>query len=171
MRRPYTIFLPLLSLFLVRVDLTDLCALRYPVEIVKLYDGDTLLLQLGPTQVRLRLSKIDSPEKGQPFSGQTEDAGLASKRCLEQQLKQIKQPVLIWEKRDIYGRVLGDIEGLSFRLVSHGCTGLYPYAQFSSKEEKYRYLKALQIARRNKLGVWSKGGYLTPALWRKRKRS
>src|SRR4051812_29839139 len=102
MRGPYQILLPLLSLFLVRVDLTDLSPLRLPVKVLKVYDGDTILAGHGSFTVKVRFSKIDSPEKKQPFLGSTKDAGAFSKKCLEKVLLNFPRPILLIEKQDIY---------------------------------------------------------------------
>ena len=142
MVRPYQILLPLLSLFLVRVDLTDLYPLKYEVKIQKIVDGDTLHVFLGHSLLKIRLSKLDSPEKGQPFLGSDEDSGHFALLCAKKILASQKRFVLKIERPDIYGRLLGDIEGLSFKLIRNGCAGLYPFAQFAYRFEKSQYLQA-----------------------------
>lgn len=167
MGRPYQILIPLLSLFLVRVDLTDLHPLRIPVKLLKVYDGDTLLLAHQHYRFKLRFSKIDSPELKQPFNGSTKSAGMYSKNCLLTVLKD--EPILhLWlEGFDVYGRMLGDVNELSFKLIEKGCTTLYPYAKFSSKHEKFTYLRALKKAKAQRVGLWQYGGFVQPKLWRK----
>lgn len=167
MVRPYQILLPLLSLFFVRVDLTDLIPLNIPVKVLKIYDGDTVLVRHGNYQMKLRFAKIDSPEKGQPFFGSKRDAGEYSKKCLEKILDQTKFHTLIIEKHDIYRRVLGELDDLSYRLIQNGCTTLYPHASFSSRKEKLKYLIALKKAKASKRGLWQYGGFRQPKLWRK----
>jgi endonuclease YncB( thermonuclease family) len=169
MRAPYQYLLPLLSLFIARVDLTDIFPLRIPVRIIKIMDGDTLRVEGGGKIYKLRISRIDSAEKGQPFSNDpNSDAGMVAKKCLENVLAGMKDFHLLIEKRDIYGRTLGDIDGLSFKLVQNGCAGLYPYAQFSSKKEKLLYMTAYVNARHERKGVWKFGGYELPKNWRKK---
>lgn len=165
MRGPYQILLPLLGLFLVRVDLTDLFPIYLTVKVVEIYDGDTVLVSRGKLRYKVRLSKIDAPEKGQFFFDGSKNAGLFSKSCLVENLKK-KSYELKFEKRDIYGRVLGDIDELSLTLIEKGCASLYPFAEFSSRSEKTKYLLALLGARRGKLGLWKYGGYRQPKLWR-----
>src|SRR5262245_12069048 len=143
MRRPYQILMPLLGLFLVRVDLTDLFPLKIPVEVVKIYDGDTLLVRHGSFTTKLRLSKVDAPEKKQPFLIGKGDAGMVSADCLKRVLSDQNNELII-EKQDMYGRILGDLNGLSYSLIKHGCASLYPYATFADQSEKYRYLRALK---------------------------
>lgn len=166
MRAHYQILWPLFSLFLVRVDLTDLVPMRMKVQVFKVYDGDTLLVGRGDFRAKVRLARIDAPEKGQPFINQSGDAGAASKKCLLRHLK--KEGVLIVYGFDIYGRMLGDVDGLNFNLVQNGCAGLYPYAKFSDPHEKFVYLRALYQARLQKRGLWAFGGYEQPKAWRKK---
>lgn len=167
MGRPYQILLPLLSLFLVRVDLTDLFPLKYEVKIIKVVDGDTLHVLQGKRILKVRLSKLDSPEKGQPFVGSSADAGDFALRCAKAAIKNHGRLILRIEKQDIYGRLLGDIEGLSLKLIESGCSGLYPYAGFSSRHEKSIYLQAYAKARSGRVGLWNEGGYQLPKAWRK----
>ncbi len=160
----YQILLPLLSLFLVRVDLTDLFRLRMEVTILKIYDGDTVLVGQGSYRMRVRLAKIDAPEKDQLFFHSSRNAGKVSSKCLAGLLKE--QAVLKIEKEDMYGRILGDLDEVSYRLVKRGCVTLYPYAQFSDKEEKFRYLIALKTAKARHLGLWQYSGFMQPKKWR-----
>lgn len=165
MRGPYQILLPLFSIFLVRVDLTDLFPLKLPVQVVKIYDGDTVLVKRGGTLIKVRLSKIDSPEKGQFFFRSKKDAGLYSKNCLEKIIR--NKMILKFEKTDMYGRSLGDLDNLSYELIKNGCTTLYPYAQFSSEKEKFKFLTALKKAKAQHVGLWQYSGFLQPKMYRK----
>lgn len=164
MRGPYQILLPLLSLFLVRVDLTDLCPIRMNVEILRVYDGDTVLVRSGSFQSKVRFSRIDAPEKGQPFLSKVGDAGALSKKCL-QKLVGPSGELEIYGM-DMYGRILGDVDQVSFKLIEKGCASLYPYAKFKDQHEKYRYLRALIMAKKLKLSLWAFGGIEQPKAWR-----
>jgi endonuclease YncB( thermonuclease family) len=168
MRAPYQILPSLLSLFLVRVDLTDLIPLSMTVTILKVYDGDTVLIGRGSFQQKLRLTPIDSPEKGQPLLGASGDAGEYSRRCLERLLK--KNEILILRGHDLYGRMLGEIQGVSIKLIQAGCTTIYPHASFESRKEKSLYLRELGLAKRKRVGLWALGGFEQPKAWRKKQR-
>jgi micrococcal nuclease len=167
MRAPYQILFPLLGLFFCRVDLTDLYPLELPVKLLKIYDGDSLLVGKGSYQFKLRISKIDSPEKNQKFILNHLSAGEESVRCLEKILKKETQLTLRVFQYDMYGRVLGDVNHLSYKLISQGCASLYPYAYFNSREEKLTYLQALKMAKARRAGIWQFGGYIQPKNWRK----
>jgi len=164
MRGPYQILWPLLSLFLVRVDLTDLSPMGMKVDILKVYDGDTVLVGKGSFQYKVRLSRIDAPEKGQPFLSKEGDAGALSKRCLIKLLP--RKSYLEIYGLDIYGRILGDLDGVSLKLIQKGCVSLYPHAKFKNQSEKYLYLRALIKAKKLKLNLWAFGGIEQPKAWR-----
>lgn len=161
----YQILLPLLSIFLVRVDLTDLIPVRMEVKILKVYDGDTVLVSRGNYRMKVRLSRIDSPELKQPYIRDQRNAGEFSRKCLIKLLK--NKAILTIEKEDIYGRILGDLDKVTFRMIQKGCTTLYPHAEFSSKKEKFRYLFALKKAKARKRGLWKYGGIIQPKKWRR----
>lgn len=172
MGRPYQILLPLFSLFLVRVDLTDLFPMKIPVKVLKIYDGDTVLVGFRKGTIKVRLAKMDAPEMGQPFLNGRGDAGRVSRTCLLKLIKPGDHVVLVPEKSDIYGRVLGDLSEISLKAVRFGCTGLYPHATFRSEKEKYIYLTSLRKAQDLRKGIWDYSGFRQPKLWRKlRKRS
>lgn len=165
MRRPYQILIPLLSLFLTRVDLTDLYPVTMNVDILKVYDGDTLLVKRRSFQQKVRLSRIDAPEKGQPYISQEGNAGEYSKDCLKR-LSHRTGELQIYGI-DMYGRILGDVDQLSLKLIQAGCTPIYPHARFRSVSEKFLYLRELDKAKRSRLGLWARGGILQPKLYRK----
>lgn len=167
MRGHYQILLPLLGLFFCRVDLTDLYPLIYEVRLIRIYDGDTVLVRNGNYRFKLRISKIDSPEKGQFTYTQKVDGGRFAKSCLEKILKGESQLSMKISGHDVYGRYLGDINNVSFKMVREGCAGLYPLARFSDRGEMHSYLKALRFARDKRLGLYRFGGFMQPRKWRK----
>ena len=165
MRRPYQILVPLLSLFLVRVDLTDLWPLEMKVRILKVYDGDTVLIQKGNWTQRVRLSPIDAPELMQPFWNGKPGAGQLAQTCLKKNLS--STGILRLQGHDIYHRMLGDLDHVAIKLVRQGCASLYPYAKFESVAMKYQFLKAMMEARKKRRGYWAFGGIQQPKAWRK----
>ena len=166
MGRPYQILYPLFSLFLVRVDLTDLKPVTMKVRILKVYDGDTVLVRRGFFESKVRIAAIDAPESKQGFLSGKPGAGEISKRCLSKILKPEAELSILGF--DIYGRILGDLDRVSFKLVQMGCASLYPYAKFESLKVKYEYLQALNEAKRKKRGLWAFGGIEQPKAWRKK---
>lgn len=168
MRPIYQILPPLLSLFLVRVDLTDLFPIKIEVQILKVIDGDTVLVSSGSQNFPLRLLKLDAPEKKQYFLNRSESAGEFSRKCLMKLLNKSSYEASLY-KIDIYGRVLGEVDDLSFKMIQNGCAYLYPQTVFKSRAEKSLYLRAYKEARRKKLGLWGRGAVLAPKVWRAQK--
>lgn len=166
MRGLYQILMPLLGLFFVRVDLTDLYALKLPVKLLKIYDGDTILVSHGSFVSKVRLSKIDAPEKKQPFLNGKGDAGMVSAVCFKRLLKNGLHELKI-EKLDIYGRILGDLDDISIKLIENGCAPLYPHATFESQEQKFTFLRAMKSAKAAHRGLWKYSGFMQPKKWRK----
>lgn len=162
MRGPYQILLPLFSLFLVRVDLTDLKPLNYKVQLIKFLDADTALVQVENYKLSVRLRGIDAPEKKQG------SAGSLAKKCLESIILKRNKFDLRIDGFDIYGRILGDLDHLGLDLIKQGCVTLYPHAKFNSKLEKGIYLRAITRAKQKKLGLWNSEGFQQPKLWRKK---
>ncbi len=163
----YQILIPLLSIFLVRVDLTDLFPLELRVQVLEVTDGDTVLLRYRNQRLKLRLAKIDAPELAQPFLSGSPGAGLLARRCLHAELAGKSELIARLQSRDLYGRYLGDLDEVSLRLVRSGCAVIYPYAVFSSRGEKFRFLRALAEARRARRGLWKFGGIAQPKNWRR----
>jgi endonuclease YncB( thermonuclease family) len=170
MWRPYQFLIPLLSLFLNRVDLTDLYPMVVEVKLLKILDADTITVKYSDQILKVRISKIDSAEMGQPFWNKKGNAGLEALKCVKKVIGDRKKFQLKIYGQDMYGRILGDIDNLSLTFVISGCTGLYHFAKFDSKHEKWEYIRALNRAKQLKMGVWKYGGYIKPNLWRKKKR-
>lgn len=171
MKAPYQILLPLLSLFLVRVDLTDLIPLKIPVKIVKVYDGDTVLVRSHGTHFKVRIDKIDAPEKGQLTFAPRIDGGAFARKCLIKILDKDPHHVLKLRGYDMYQRVLGEINEASLELIQAGCVGLYPFARFRDKKEKGLFVREYFKSRREKRGLWAYGGFQRPGNYRSNKRN
>jgi endonuclease YncB( thermonuclease family) len=69
--------------------------------VVRVADGDTIVVKVGADQHKIRLSGVDAPELAQEFGKQSR-ANLAG-------LVEGKQAVIVWSKRDGYGRLLGTV--------------------------------------------------------------
>ena len=155
-----------------RVDLTDTIPIKMRVQVLEVFDGDTVAFKPyggGPTE-RLRISKIDAPELGQPTIIRTHNAGWFSKNCLEKKLQNSKILVSL-EGRDMYGRWLGDLivneKNISFYLVQEGCAGIYAFATFKSSFERDLYLRWYEEAKENLKGLWKWGGFMRPYHFRR----
>lgn len=138
-------------------------------EVLKIYDGDTILVKGMDLGVKIRLVGIDAPEtggrklKGQPFAAE-------STRFLKRLLKGRRVTV---KSHGIggYNRPLAEIfvDGLNINLemVKNGMAEVYRGKRPKSLDEK-AYTAAQTSARKNKKGIWSQGRrYKSPRQWRK----
>jgi micrococcal nuclease len=86
-------------LFLTSVLLTDPSNLEG--KVVRIADGDTITILVDRKQVRVRLSTIDAPERGQDFSQRSRQALADLVFCKEVRIET--------HGKDRYGRVIGDV--------------------------------------------------------------
>lgn len=136
------------------------------VKVVGVSDGDTIVvLDSNDLEHRVRLAGIDAPEKGQPF-------GDRSRRALSD-LVHDRLVIIEWSKKDGYGRFVARVlageprRDVNLAQISAGLA--WHYRQFEneqSKPDRLAYSAAEQIAREQKLGVWSQPDPVPPWDWR-----
>lgn len=118
-------------------------------------DGDTIVVR----SKKIRLAGIDAPELQQMCGPR--QCGLAAKRYLERLVKG-RQVSCNLSGRDKYGRYIGLCwaggHDLAVQLVSHGHA--LAYRRYSR-----RYAGIEDIARKNRIGIWS-GDFKDPEQWR-----
>ena len=148
-------------------------------------DGDTIhVVTDGNEKFKVRLDRIDAPEKDQPH-GKESTAYLTS-------LIRGKTVRVEWVKKDQYGRVLGIVflpnaalankrgEAESFPLVKNDpsanldvnltmvATGNAHHYSYFDKTPAYS--AAESAAKEKKLGLWASDNVISPYEWRKNKR-
>jgi endonuclease YncB( thermonuclease family) len=137
-------------------------------RVVGIADGDTLtLLDAANTQHKIRLSGIDSPEKGQPF-------GQVCKQSLSD-LAYDRVVAIESSKLDRYGRAIGKVlvngEDANLEQVRRGCGWHYKkYQNEQSLDDRLIYSKAEDSARVSKVGLWADSEPVPPWDWRKARR-
>lgn len=143
-------------------------------KVVGIADGDTVtVLDRDQTGHKVRLSGIDAPERRQAY-GERAKQHLAA-------LAFGKDVVVIWHKRDRYGRIIGKVlapdcehsacaktldAGLT--LVSAGLA--WHYKQYKNEQEandRARYSAAEDAARRNRAGLWHDENPVAPWNYRR----
>lgn len=114
-------------------------------KVVRIVDGDTLVLLVDEKQHKIRLSDIDTPERKQPF-------GTRAKQALSE-LAFGKQARVVEVTIDRYGRIVGRIyvDGLDVNreLVAEGFA--WVYRKYSNDAE---LLKLEALAKQKGLGLW-----------------
>lgn len=164
MWRTYHFLLPLLSIFLVRVDLTDLIPLKVLVKDLEILDGDTVLVKFNHSSFRVRLLYIDAPERTQMHG--SVDLGDFATKCLK---KIIRTPVVLTiHGHDKYHRILGVLGNSSLEMVKNGCAYIYDYTKFESRAQKTRFLIEQNRAQNSRLGLW-KFKVLNPRIHRQKR--
>ncbi|EKT3957707.1 thermonuclease family protein [Flavobacterium psychrophilum] len=128
-------------------------------KVVKVKDGDTVVvLDCTKTMITVRLAGVDAPEKKQDF-------GTIAKQFVSEQI--FGKVVTFQEvSKDRYGRTVAFIfyenKNLSEELLKVGLAWHYV------KYDKSKYLQELEdIARKNKVGLWSLPNPIMPSEFRK----
>ena len=145
------LFFPFLALAVGQAS-ADPCETVYCVDalVVGIADGDTVTV-LGDfsgtrEQKRLRLTEIDTPERGQPW-------GTRSRQALADKVFQ-RQVRIASEGEDRYGRLLGRIylgeRDINREMIREGHA--WVYRQYSSD---IHLLEDERLARERKAGLWS----------------
>lgn len=130
--------------------------------VMRVIDGDTLVVYRAGGARHVRLAKIDAPEMRQPH-------GPEAKAALEA-LTLRREVTVDGKPNDKYGRMLGEVfvDGLSVNqaMIRSGMAWAYR----SASKPADRAATALQDqAKASRLGLWSKPA-IEPGLWRKGQR-
>lgn len=129
------------------------------VTIIGVIDGDTVSAQLDGQRVRLRLARIDAPERRQPWG-----------RRSEQSLRELvwkKRVQIAWSERDRYGRPLVEIrldgKDVAREQLRRGMAWVYRPGDGDTE------LLALEReARAARRGLWADPSPIAPWDWRQR---
>ncbi len=127
-------------------------------------DGDTLtIVDATEVQFKIRLSGIDSPEKGQAF-------GQFCKNSLSD-LAYGRAAQIDWKKLDRYGRIIGtvlvDERDMSLEQIRRGCGWHYKkYQNEQSTNDRLSYSAAEESAKNDKVGLWADSDPVPPWIWR-----
>jgi len=138
-------------------------------EVVRVVDGDTIMVKLPQSTERVRLIGIDTPEMDASKNNARAYGSLSRDHLAEwaQKSKDFTTELLLHEtvivsydpaagKRDQYDRVLGYItldDGTDFNLllIEEGYARVYTAETFERKQE---YMNALVIAQEYEIGMW-----------------
>ena len=134
-------------------------------RVVRIVDGDTIVIDAGRERHRVRLASIDAPERNQPW-------GDASTRELRRQFAG-QEVVVEWSKKDRWERLIGivrlDGEDMNLHWVERGLAWHFKrYAGEQNPEDRQAYSEAEQAAQSARRGMWSDPEPVPPWDWRKR---
>lgn len=128
-------------------------------KVVAIKDGDTIVILLADNkQKTIRLAEVDCPENGQPF-------GKNAKEFTSSQIFG-KEVVFYETDNDRYGRTIAKVffngKYLSEEIIKSGFGWWYYHYSINKDLGKLQ-----EIAKRNKLGLWSQSNSIQPWEWRK----
>ncbi|MBF0270455.1 MAG: thermonuclease family protein [Magnetococcales bacterium] len=131
-------------------------------RVVRVQDGDSLVVTRSGGYEKIRLAGIDTPEKGQPYA---EEAKALTTRLVDQRTVRIRG-----KERDRYGRQVAwvtppDGEELGAALVRAGLAWQHPYY---SQDPELKRLE--QEARSRGLGLWADPDPTPPWVWKRHHR-
>lgn len=129
-------------------------------RVIDVASGDSItLLDTSNTELKVRLSGIDAPEKQQPY-------GIESKKSLHDLLYG-KEVTVNWIKRDYHKRVVGKVmlnkTDINLEQVKRGMAWVFkhfmndPYSQDQSD-----YIEAQAEAEKRHLGLWTQNDPIPP---------
>lgn len=126
-------------------------------EVVRVVDGDTVILNIDGKKTRVRLIGIDTPESVAMDESRNVKQGKTASEYTKQLLENKKGRLEYDdEKQDVYDRKLGylflDDEFINEKLLKEGMAKLY--TKTTNQKYSERLKKAEQYARDNKKGFW-----------------
>ena len=138
-------------------------------QAIKVSDGDTMNVQkvengkFTGEVIKIRMFGIDAPEK-------TQDYGIESKQALEK-LVNGKTLEIEEKNRDRYGRTVAVVyvngKNINEEMVKNG--NAWWYQEYDKKDTKMQAYQ--ENAKKNKLGLFGKKGYVEPWNYRKEKKA
>ena len=124
-------------------------------------DGDTFHALIDGKKEKIRIFGIDAPESKQEW-------GLEAKESLNKLISN-KEVLLDIKNKDMYGRLLAVVfigkQNINLEMIKTGNAWYYEYYDKNNKESK----TAMENAKKNKLGLWSKPNPKNPFEFRKDK--
>ena len=141
-------------------------------KVTRVSYGDTIhVVTDGNEKFKVRLNRIDAPEKDQPF-------GKESTEYLSKLIRG-KTVRVEYDSKDQYGRILGIVylekssnpnnrtirQDINLEMVATGHA--HHYSHF---DQTPAYIAAESAAKEQKLGLWASDNVVSPYEWRKNKR-
>jgi len=161
--RPWLIAIGLVIALLVGTGFTQAEVLDG--RVVRIVDGDTIVVDHGGERRKVRLSAIDTPERDQPWG---EAATKEMRRLVAGKTVSVD-----WHKEDRWGRLIGNVyadgEDVGRLMVERGMAWHYKrYAMEQRASDRVAYSDAERAAKAAKHGLWSDPEPIPPWEWRKR---
>jgi len=151
--------LKIIYLLLIFFVVTPVIAVVSQYQVVRIVDGDTIVIRYGAKYEKVRLLCVDTPESVHPDKKQNIPMGKVASRYTQKRLigKSVDLEFEMKRLRGNYGRLLAyvfvDGQNFNLDLVRQG---LSPYYTKYGKSEKYdaEFRAAEKQARKEKLNIW-----------------
>ena len=135
--------------------------------VIKVIDGDTIIVLDGAKKRKVRLVGIDAPELKQNF-------GLKSKQELSDLIDR-KRVKILSNSEDRFKRALGKVIykniDINLSLIKVGMAWHYKrYKKNQSKKDQVEYAYHEKLAIESQIGLWGDNNSIAPWDWRKGKR-
>lgn len=131
-------------------------------HVVRVGDGDTVVVRTGGREVRVRVQGVDAPERGQPWSSRA--------RRFTADLVGDRDVLLRVQATDKYGRLVADVllpdgRNLGDELLRSGLA--WHYRWHSTDERRERLMEEARASRR---GLWGDEHPVEPRAFREQER-
>jgi len=131
-------------------------------KVIRITDGDTIVLTKNDKTIKIRLVEIDTPENRQPFGDQ-------AKIVLAEKILG-KNVDIYGIKKDRYGRLLGKVY-LNGRYINQEMIKEGYAWQYTDYSKSYALAQDQEFAKSHKLGLWKDKDPIPPWKFRKNKKS
>ncbi len=134
---------------------------RLPGHVLRIVDGDTLILKVQQAHYRVDIAGIDAPELNQPW-------GARAAQRLDRLLRGAFV-VVAAERIDgtrLSGRITHQTRDVGLGLLIDGLAWQTRFPPRSA-DPQHPYVRAEQRARRERRGLWSAPDAVAPWLWRR----
>lgn len=137
-------------------------ALAWQGRVVRVLDGDSILVKRGGRLYEIRLYGIDTPEYKQPFG---REAGRVTRKMINKKIVNVR-PMDVDRYHRTVALVTFNGRLVNRELVHKGAAWLYP--RYCRKQPLCQELRAEeQQARRRHLGLWAGANPLSPSQWKR----
>ena len=131
---------------------------------IRVYDGDTFILQDEDGYHRIRLASIDAPELDQPYG---QEARITLARMIQNKTVIVSVIDKDKYKREVGNVFCGESSDVSSYMLANGAAWHLSY--FDRYHPKYELHAKLQLdAQKQGLGLWSQPKPVPPWVWRSR---
>lgn len=163
-RRPSWFSYPSAITLMLLILSQNLAAETLSGEVINVADGDTITIQDGNEQHKIRLLGIDAPEAKQPYGAKSQET-LA-------ELIAGETVVVDFSKRDKAKQILGKViykgQDVNLRQIQHGMAWHYKYHEKDQEhEDRALYAHTAKLARKLKVGLWADKWPQAPWAYRK----